>query len=228
MKKRISLLLLAAILTTGCGSDLADREPKADRDIVESGKSVNEKSRIYTTEDIYLKSFECGYISEYRKIRYATVIIETKEQLDYAEEYYGLKNSDSASDDHSDFVSPFASLFQEMKALYPLEEYNYVFSYDEVSSGGYYYHADKLEITEDAIRFLMDNESYAPKAGEDVSCVMGGFAHMAAVPKEYMVGYTFGNAIYPGEKRPPSTGLLYAYIPQRFLTEESYEGWVTP
>lgn len=32
----------------------------------------------------------------------------------------------------------------------------------------------------------------------------------------------------PGEKRPPSTGLLYACIPQRFLTEESYEGWVTP
>lgn len=81
MKKKFSLLLLAAILTTGCGRNLADREPKADRDIVESDNSVTEKSRIYTTEDIYLKSFECGYIREYQKIRYATVIIETKRSL---------------------------------------------------------------------------------------------------------------------------------------------------
>lgn len=335
MKKRFALILLTAILATGCGSDFAGGRPEADGDTVASGNVAKKESRIYTDEDIYLKSFECGYISEYQKIRYATVIIDTKEQLNYAEEYYGLKELDSAPDDYSVFVSPFASIFQEMKAQYPLEEYNYVLSYDEVSSGGYYYHADRLEITEDGIWFLLDDKSYSPKEDEIVTCVMGGFGHVAAVPKEYMAGQTFPGAIYPnandllqdrdynlsvsydiadetlyevhgdakylirnkeefeaylsmaegvklnerrtlemqvnfektallitfftreepyifcetkpveiegneirmeyelvqvnpGEKMEPSTGLLYACIPQRFLTEESYEGWVTP
>lgn len=335
MKKRFALILLIAILTTGCGSDWADGRPEADADIVESGKVTKADSRIYTDEDIYLRSFECGYISEYRKISYDTVVIETKEQLDYAEEYYGLRELDSVPDDYSVFESPFASVFQTMKKQYPLEEYNYVFSYDEVSSGGYYYHADRLEITEDGIWFLMDNESYAPKDDDEVTEVMGGFGHVAAVPKEYMAGKTFPGAIYPdvndllhdrdyelrasydiadealyevygdakylirnreefeaylamaegvelnerrtlemyvdfektallitfftrdesyvfcetkpveiegneirmeyelvqvnpGEKMEPSTGLLCARIPQRFLIEESYEGWVTP
>jgi len=294
-----------------------------------------EESRIYTDEDIYLESFECGYISEYQKIRYATVVIETKEQLKFAEEYYGLKELDSVPGDYSVFVSPFALVFQEMKEQYSLEEYNYVLSYDEVSSGGYYYHADRLEITDDGIWFLMDDESYSPKDDEAVTCVMGGFGHVAAVPKEYMEGQTFPGAIYPdandllqdrdyqlsavydiadetlyevygdakylirnkeeyeaylamakgvklnerrtlewnvdfektallitfftkddpyifcetkpveingneirmdyelvlynsGEKTEPSTGLICAHIPQRFLKEKSYEGWVTP
>lgn len=335
MRRRFALIMLAAVLATGCGSNFADGRPETDGDTGETGKVAKEESRIYTDEDIYLKSFDCGYISEYQKIRYVTVIIETEEQLDYAEGYYGLKVLESAPDDYTAFQSPFATTIQEMKEQYPLEEYNYVFRYDEVSSGGYYYHADRLEMTEDSIRFLMDDKSYSPKDDEAVTCVMGGFGHIAAVPKEYMEGRTFSGAIYPdvndmyqdrdyelhasydladaslyqvygdgkylirnqaeyedylamaegvklnerrtlemnvdfertallvtfftreepyifcetkpveiegnqitmdyelvqanpGEKTEPATGVLYAYIPQRFLTEDSYEGWITP
>ncbi len=335
MRKRFALIMLAAVLATGCGSNFADGRPETDGDTVETGKVAKEESQIYTDEDIYLKSFDCGYISEYQKIRYTTVIIETKEQLDYAEDHYGLKVLESASDDYTVFESPFAATIQEMKEQYPLEEYNYVFRYDEVSSGGYYYHADRLEMTEDSIRFLMDDKSYSPRGNDAVAAVMGGFGHIAAVPKEYMEGRTFSGVIYPdandmyqdqdyqlsasydladaslyqvygdgkylirnqaeyeaylamadgvklnerrtlemyvdfertallvtfftreepyifcetkpveidgneikmdyelvqvnpGEKMEPATGILYAYIPQRFLTEESYRGWITP
>lgn len=335
MRKKLALILLASVLAAGCGRETGTGLEGINPFTEGISSIVKTESQIYTNEDIYLESFDCGYISEYQKIRYATVIIETQEQLDYAEAYYGLKVLDSAPDDYTVFQSPFAATFQEMKEQYPLDEYNYVFAYDEVSSGGYYYHADRLEITEDGIHFLMDDESYSPKADELVTCVMGGFVHMAAVPKEYMEGREFPYAIYPdandmsqdrdyqlsaaydladeslyqvygdkkyiirnqaeyeaylamaedvtlnerrtlemyvdfeqtallvtfftreepyifcetkpieingnelrmdyelvqvnpGEKMKPATGLLYAYIPQRFLTEESYEGWITP
>ncbi len=315
MRKWIAGLLLVGVLLTGCGEQA--------------------KGDIYTNEDIYLVSFKCGYISEYRPIRYATVIIENEEQLAYAENQYGLKPMDTFSEDMICYPTGFAQYFEIMKEQYPLDDYNYVFAYQEVSSGGYYYHADRLEITEDSIYFLMDDESYSPKDNEAVSQVMGGFGHVAAVPKEYMEGREFPGAIYPdandisqdrdyrlsaaydlgdeslyqvygdkkyiirneaeyeaylamaddvklnerrtlqvnvdfdktallvtfftrdepyifcktqeveiegnqlfmeyelvrenpGEKMEPATGLVYAYVPHRFLTEESYEGWTVP
>lgn len=315
MKKWIAGLLLAGILLAGCGE-----QPKGD---------------VYTNEEIYLESFECGYISEFRPICYATVIIENEEQMAYAEKQYGLKPMDTFSEDMICYPTGFAQYFEIMKEQYPLADYNYVFSYSEVSSGGYYYHADRLEITEDSIYFLMDDESYSPKDNEVVSEVMGGFGHVAAVPKEYMEGREFPSAIYPnandisqdrdyqlsaaydlgdeslyrvygdrkyiirneaeyegylamadgvklnekrtlqfnvdfdktallvtfftrdepyifcktqeveiegnqllmeyelvrenpGDKMEPATGLVYAHVPQRFLTEDSYEGWTVP
>ncbi len=315
MKKWIAGLLLAGTLLAGCGE-----QPEGD---------------VYTNKDIYLESFECGYISEYQNIRYATVIIENEEQLAYAEEQYGLNEKETYQDNWMHYPTGFSRYFTIMKEEYPLEKYNYVFSYDEVSSGGYYYHADRLEITENSIYFLMDDESYSPKDFEAVSAVMGGFGHVAAVPKEYMEGREFFNGIYPdisvmyedndyrkgvfydiageelyevygnakylirtqeeyeaylamseevmfdesskmqdtidfektallvifftrdesrilykakdveikdkrliweyelvqkepAEKMEPKTGRLYAHVPQRFLTEESYEGWTVP
>lgn len=335
MRKWIAGMLLAGVMLAGCGGQIGVDGVEGGLASGQNKSEVKGESQIYTNEDIYLESFECGYIGEYRPIRYATVIIENEEQLAYAEEQYGLNEEDIYPDKWMDYPTGFARYFTIMKEQYPLEGYNYVFSYDEVSSGGYYYHADRLEITEDSIYFLMDDESYSPKGDEAVAAVMGGFGHVAAVPKEYMEGREFPGAIYPdpndmsqdedyqlsaaydlgdeslyqvygdkkyiirneaeyeaylamtddvklnerrtlqvdvdlektallvtfftrdepyifcktqevkiegnqlfmeyelvrenpGEKMESATGVLYAYVPQRFLTEDNYEGWTVP
>ena len=333
MRKWIAGILLVGVMLTSCGQMGVDEAVEGLK-LSPGVSKVKGGSQIYTNEDIYLESFECGYISEYRPISYAMVIIENEEQLAYAEEQYGLKQMDTFSDDMACYPTGFAQYFEIMKEQYPLEKYNYVFAYYEVSSGGYYYHADRLEITEDSICFLMDEESHSPK-DEMVAAVMGGFGHVAAVPKEYMEGREFSGAIYPdpsdisqdkdyqlkaaydlgdeslyqvygdqkylirnqaeyeaylamaagvklnerrtlqenvdfgktallvtfftrdepyifcktqevaiegnqllmeyelvrenpGEKMEPATGRVYAQVPQRFLTEDSYEGWTVP
>lgn len=71
--------------------------------------------------------------------------------------------------------------------------------YDEVSSGGYYLHADQIQIKEDIIVFGMDDKSYSPGETDVVPDVMGGFFHMAAISKEYLEGKQFKNVVYPDD-----------------------------
>lgn len=44
----------------------------------------------------------------------------------------------------------------------------------------------------------IDEDSYCLGARSTVGEMIGGFFHMAAVPKHYLEGYTFINAIIPG------------------------------
>ncbi|MBQ8247513.1 MAG: hypothetical protein IJZ42_10300 [Lachnospiraceae bacterium] len=138
-----------------------------------------EEGTIYTKNDIYIHSYECGYCEEYEKIRYGTVIIETEEQLVFAEDCFSLEGS-----------------LEKLKENYSLEEYNYVLSYDETTSGIYDLEADRLMIKEDRIYFMMSDDSVYPDDGPQPD-VMGGFFFEAAVPKEYFEGCNFVNAIYP-------------------------------
>lgn len=63
---------------------------------------------------------------------------------------------------------------------------------------------DKVEVGKDYIRFLLDDESYSPEAEREGSLMtvgssMGGFLHMAAIPKEYLKDCDLSEmyAIYP-------------------------------
>lgn len=181
--------MLAAVLC-GCKSEAsveAVDEVKKDK--------VVEDATIYTSEDIYIYSFECGYLSEHRNLRDNMIMVETDEQLTYAQQNYGL-GEDYV---HSEFCNLYVEEFGEMKKEYPIEEYTYLLCYDEVASGGYYLHADKVQILDNRIGFLMDDESYSPGQYDMVSEVMGGFFHMAAIPKDYLEGMTFENVVYPSD-----------------------------
>lgn len=139
-----------------------------------------DEGTVYTKDDIYINSYECGCRDEYERIRYRTVVIETEEQLAFAEKCFSLSEE-----------------LEELKENYSLEEYNYVLDYDETSNGGYDIKADRLKITSDQIYFVMSEDSVYPGEHDIVTCAMGGFFHTAAVPKEYCEGKTFVNAIYP-------------------------------
>ena len=217
MKKTIILILLASIFVTGCGNkkETLSKEkeplPKRQQNIQEQIKKQEEKEKerkekqeqyteegkVYTMEDAYIISFESGYLSEGEgPPSWRVVVIENEEQLLFAEENYGLRMPE---DWPGGFNGTLASAFQKVKTQYPVEEYTYVISYDEVASGGYYFHADRVMIADNKIGFLLDDSSYTPDEGEMVPEVMGGFCHIAAIPKEDFENTHFENALYPGE-----------------------------
>ena len=135
---------------------------------------------VYTSKDVYIDSFECGYLPDFPR---HLIMIETEEQLAYALEHYNIHNK-----------------LQELSGKYDIGEYTYIIRYNEVGSSGYYLHADRILINDYSPRFIMDAKSHDPQ-GSLVELVMGGFMHIAAVPKAYLEDYTFTNPyiIYPGE-----------------------------
>ncbi len=153
---------------------------------------------IYSEEDIYIYSFECGCLSQDRKPPNEMLIIENEEQLSFAEDRYGLAVPDDLpKSDEWWYSTEAAEAFQDMKSDYPISDYSYAVCYDEVSCGGYYLHADKLIKKGDMLYFGMDDKSYTPNEYDTYPAVMGGFCHMAAVPKSLFDGTVFSNAIYP-------------------------------
>ena len=136
-------------------------------------KKQEEGVTVYTDEDIYIYSSECGYRCGYwgdYEVPRECIVIETAEQLEYAVQKRGLTEIFGG--------------FRDMIESYPIEEYTYMLEYDEVSSGGYYIHADKVEVRKDRVSFGWDSKSHGPKG--DATQEMGGFLHMAAIPKEYL------------------------------------------
>lgn len=153
---------------------------------VACGQEQDPNTRIYTNEDIFLKSWECGYSGTYRIPNQFLIVIETEDELAYAVKNYGLIE--------------FSSVFEEMISQYSIEQYTYLITYDGVAMEGYYYHADRVKISDTYAGFVMDKESHAPK-GTDGYPVMGGFIHVAAVPKEYLANCDYSDTIIirPGE-----------------------------
>ena len=135
---------------------------------------------MYTSKDVYIDSFECGYLPDFPR---NLIMIETEEQLAYALEHYNIHNK-----------------LQELSGKYDIGEYTYIMMYEQVSNDGYYLHADRILINDYSPQFVMDRKSHGP--GGEVSLVMGGFMHIAAVPKAYLEDYTFTDPyiIYPGEE----------------------------
>lgn len=164
---------------------------------------------IFTDEDIFINSFECGYIPQDRKPSF--LVIETEEQLMFAEDRYGLAVPPDLSEDELwNYNTLIADAFQEMKEAYPIDKYSYAVEYAEVSCGGYYLHADKLAASDGILYFIMDDESYTPNDNDEYPAVMGGFCHMAAVPKELLENTSFLNVIYP-DKNDLSQDINYSF-----------------
>lgn len=185
---------------------ITDTETKASSQIYSvsesSAAAADEEDipeEIYSEEDIYIYSFECGYLSQDRKPSpNEMLIIENEEQLSFAEDRYGLAVPDDLpKSDEWWYDTEAAEAFRNMKSDYPISDYSYAVYYDEVSCGGYYLHADKLIKKGDMLYFGMDDKSRTPNEYDEYPAVMGGFCHMAAVPKSLFDGTVFSNALYP-------------------------------
>ena len=169
--KRILLLWAAFALVIGAGGC----------------NRPEEEGTVYTEKEVYIHSYECGYLHGYGIPKSYSIVIETSEQLDYAVENYG--------------ICEISSKCKEMIEQYSTDNYTFVLRYDEVSSGGYYYHVDRVRITSDSVMLVNDKKSHSAK-GDAQTQVMGGFFHMAAIPKEYLkeCDYSGMRAIFPGEE----------------------------
>lgn len=167
-------------------------------EISETAAEENIPEEIFSEDDIYIYSFECGYISQDNKPPNDMLIIETEEQLSFAEDRYGLAVPDDLPEsDKWWYDKEVAEAFQDMKASYHISEYSYAVCYDEVNCGGYYLHADKLIKKGELLYFGMDDKSYTPNEEEMYPQAEDGFCHMAAFPKSLFDGKVFSNAVYP-------------------------------
>lgn len=152
----------------------------------EDGTVYTEDETVYTEDEVYIHSYECGYLYGYEIPKSYHIVIETGEQLEYAIQNYG--------------ICEISGKCKEMIEQHSIDDYTFVLRYDEVSSGGYYYHVDRVIIKPDSVLLKNDKKSHSAR-GDAQSQVMGGFFHMAAIPKEYLEGcdYSGMNAIFPGE-----------------------------
>lgn len=190
--KRWTAFLLAAVMLTGC-SEMQTENPRNDaaKNILEMTEpsysepdlkinmnQYSSEAKLYRPEDIYLQSFDCGCVND---ADFRLLAIETEEQLAYALVRYGS----------------FGGLISEMAESYPISEYSYFVEYDEVSSGGWYIHCGALLVDKDKLLFVRTTDSYSPGETEMVPAVMGGFCHMAAVPKSYLLNDCYQGWTYP-------------------------------
>lgn len=153
---------------------------------------------IFTDKDIYINSFNSDYLSQDKKPPDEMLFIETDEQLSFAEDRYGLAVPDDLpKSDEWRYNRKVADAFQTMKASYPISDYSYAVCYNELNCGGYYLHADRLVRKGTLLYFGMDENSYSPGEWDMVPQVMGGFCHMAAIPKNLFGNTVFENVIYP-------------------------------
>ena len=215
MKKIIILLSAMGIILTSCGTapDYAAEpavtaaEPAssapAEKHYSANGRELNidmsrfsENANLLTADDIYLLSYECGYVSDAGQ---GMFVIEDQEQLDYALERYGLAlPPEGLSDDELWYYNTAISEpFAEMVNEYPISDYSYVVEYDEVSCGGYSLHAGALLVDEEYMFFVMTADSKTPDPDMPQPDVMGGFCYMAAVPKGTFLNDHYKNCIYP-------------------------------
>ena len=178
MKKIKGLLcLILVFLLMACSENVIEKAPEKEY----------ENSEITA----YVESFECGYISHAEELREGRLLITTEEELNIALKYDCLNPEDDTWPNNS-----IASAFEKVMENYPISEYSYLIEYWETSCGGYNIHADKVEILEDNIGFSFDVKQF-PSEDEMVTEAMGGFCHIAAIPKEQIEGKKFINVVYP-------------------------------
>ncbi len=159
-------------------------------------QNYSDQAKLLTADDIYLLSFNCGYISGDTP---GMLVIENEEQLDYALERYGLAlpSDDMTEDELWYYSTAIAEPFHEMVQNYPISEYSYVIEYDEVGCGGYDLRVGALLVDKDIMHFVRTADSKTPAPDSMQPDVMGGFCYMAAVPKDILPAEHYERWTYP-------------------------------
>lgn len=228
MRKRGWLILLITfmVITAACG--------KKDASGKEIGREI--EGTVLTEEEAHVVSFQCGYVGGWREYRYKLAMLETKEQLDYSKENEVVRigergQEESEADDEREkvYADSLAQVWAMVEEKYPLDQYTYVFCYDEVSQGGYYYHADRVILNGDQLYFGLDENSHGLDPSQNSApCVMDGFGHLAAIKKSVLEGKNLREVVVPiieEKKAEPSLEEITAENPEKqgFVLDEAGE-----
>ena len=212
MKKSV-ILLLCGLLMTGCGKSAADlnidpsansadttKPPMITSFPVSDGKhqprdldmsKYSENAKIYTGDDIYIESIQCGYVSNMPR----NLLITDQEQLEYARELYPLFIPEDA-DDQTRWLLQNAVIdpFNAMTEKYPVSEYDYLLSYESFVIGTEIY-AGGILVDNDFLFFINAQDCVYPDYGDTTPDAEEGACHIAAVPKDLLDDYlSHGNA----------------------------------
>ena len=175
MKRILVLLGAVSIILTSCGNTAkyyAANGVELNIDM----SDYSENAKLLTADDIYLLSYNCGYISGNPPVM---MIVENQDQLDYAGERYGL------------------ALPPEGLSKYPISDYSYVIEYVVVGSGGYDLRVGALLVDYDILHFVRTADSKTPDPESVQPAVMDGFCYMAAVPKGTLMNEHYDGWTYP-------------------------------
>lgn len=219
MKRILILLGAASIILTSCGTATSDTannietatssstmnatKSNTEKHYAANGVELNidmsnysDKAKLLTADDIYLLSYDCGYISGNHP---DMMIIENQKQLDYALERYGLAlpQEGLSEDELWYYDTAISEPFNEMASEYPISDYSYVIEYEEVGCGGYALKVGALLVDEDILRFVRTADSKTPDPESVQPDVMGGFCYMAAVPKGTLMNEHYDSWTYP-------------------------------
>lgn len=187
-----SAVIMVCLVLNGCSTK--NMEPAFDS----IHNEIMDERVIFTAEDIYLLSFECGYISQNEKPGDSILIIENDDQLAFAETRYGLALPEGIQEDEIwHYNTSFIDAFQEMKSMYSLDEYTYVVEYRQSSSGMYNYNVDKLVLDGERLYFELDDEAKNGNDYEWATDDMSGWCYLAALPKDILDGKNFTTAVRP-------------------------------
>ena len=193
MKKIVVLIsMITMFLCTACTEqDVYGKDYDMENPGENAGKSNRGDMEEVVELNCYVNSFECGYISYADELRNGQLLIATEEELTEAMKYECLTVVEEWYANNAIAVA-----FAKLQENYPIEEYAYLIEYRETTTGGYDIHANNVGIKEDRIGFLFDKNVY-PSPEQLVTEAMGGFCHMAAIPKAQIEGKTFGNVARP-------------------------------
>lgn len=204
-----SALIFEGIILTSCGNTEKHYDANGNVFIIDMS-NYSDKAKLLTADDIYLLSFNCGYISGNHP---DMIIIKNQEQLDYAFERYGLAlpPDELPEDELWSYDTSISEPFNEMVKEYPISEYSYVIEYVEVSGFGYKLHAGALLIDEDTLHFVNSEDSNTSDYGAEQYDVMDGFCYMAAVPKGMLINEHYDGWIYP-DKNDIYQDIDFSYV----------------
>lgn len=147
----------------------------------------------------YIENINCGYLSvDPRPENGILYLVCDEEDIEMAETALGMKVPDNAEGQGS-YVTSHIEAFQEMKSKYPIDEYNYLFSYSKYNCLGYDSHADEVIIRDGNQLLFHYDIDIAPGEGEAVCEAMDGEFKIAAIPKDIFITGSFYNVVRPSE-----------------------------
>ena len=173
------------------GSQVA---PPGDVGVPDTVESVEE-----VINGTYIENIECGYLSIDPKPENGVLYLVSDEaDLAAAETVLGMKVPDNAEWPW-DYETAHVEAFQEMKNNYPIEQYSYLFLYQEYSSLGYHSHSDDVVIRNGNELIFHFDEVKSPGEGEAVCEAMDGEFKIAAIPRSALLARSICNVVRPSD-----------------------------
>lgn len=156
---------------------------------------IDEEYEEITVEGAYIENVASGYISTKPGPESDTIyLVETEYDIKAAERAVGMAIPEDDPDWEWMYNTTHIDAFQEMIEKYPIDEYSYIFQYQEYPCLGYRTHADAVVYKGEYLYFHYD-VAEGPDEGEATCEAMDGEFKIAAIPKDFFTDKTFSNVL---------------------------------